>query len=78
MEGVAWRNSQRFNTNIKVGDEFEQRHLEVKFGLSKFSEPHLWGRKTDVEFFSTPNQKKMPNFEFISKSYGYFTEPPPS
>jgi hypothetical protein len=39
MEGVAQRNSQRFSTNIKAGHEFEQRHLEAKFGQSKFFEP---------------------------------------
>jgi hypothetical protein len=32
----------------------------------------------DVEFFSTQHQNKIPDFEFISKSYGRFTEPPPS
>jgi hypothetical protein len=42
MEGVAWRNSQRFNTNIKAGHEFKQRHLEVEFGQSKFFDPRHW------------------------------------
>jgi hypothetical protein len=57
MEGVAWRNLQRFSTNIKVGDKIVQRHLEVKFGQSKFSEPCLWGGGMDVEFLSTQLQK---------------------
>jgi hypothetical protein len=57
MEGVAWRKSQRFSTNIKVGHEFEQRHLEVEFGQSKFFEPRLWVGGMDVEFFSTQLQK---------------------
>jgi hypothetical protein len=55
MKGVAWRNSQRFSMNIKAGHEFEQRHLEAKFGQSKFSKPCLWRGKMDVEFF-------LPNF----------------
>jgi hypothetical protein len=48
MAGVAWRKSQRLNTNIKARHEYEQRHLEAEFGQSKFSEPHLWG---DAEYF---------------------------
>jgi hypothetical protein len=53
MEGVAWRNSQRFSTNIKAGHELEQRHLEAEFGKSKFSEPCSCQGKIDVEYFST-------------------------
>jgi hypothetical protein len=37
--------------NIKAGHDFEQRHLEAKFGQFKFSEPRPWWDKTDVEFF---------------------------
>jgi hypothetical protein len=54
MEGVAWRNSQRFNTN-KAGHRFEQKHLEAEFGQSNFSDPRF-GEKTDVEFVSTQHQ----------------------
>jgi hypothetical protein len=64
--------------DIKAGQEFEQRHLEAEFGQSKFSEPHLGSSKMDVEFFSTQLLKKIPDFEFVSKSYSRFTEPPPS
>jgi hypothetical protein len=32
----------------------------------------------DVEFFFYPTLKKIPTFEFISKCYNRFTEPPPS
>jgi hypothetical protein len=32
--------------------------------------------KNECNIFSTQFQKKLPNFEFVSKSYGYFTEPP--
>jgi hypothetical protein len=53
MAGVAWRNSQRFNTNIKAGHEFEQRHLEAEFGQSKFFEPHLW-QGNGFKFFFYP------------------------
>jgi hypothetical protein len=74
MEGVAWRNSQRFSTNIKAGHEFEQRHLEAKLGESEFSEPCLWG-KTDVFFFYPISKKYLADFEFVSKCYGHFTEP---
>jgi hypothetical protein len=31
----------------------------------------------DVDFF-LPNFNFFPDFEFVSKSYGRFTEPPPS
>jgi hypothetical protein len=37
--------------NLKAGHEFEQRHLEAKFGQSKFFEPCPWGGKMDAEFF---------------------------
>jgi hypothetical protein len=77
MGGVAWRKSQRFSTNIKVGHEFEQWHLEAEFGQSNFSEPpRPLGGKMDVEFFSIESQKKLVNFKFVLKSYGHFTEPP--
>jgi hypothetical protein len=74
MEGVAYRNLQNFSTNLKAGHEFDQRHLEAKFGQSKFSEPCLRRGKMDVEFFSIQHQF-FPGFEFISKSYGCFTKP---
>jgi hypothetical protein len=76
MAGVARRNSQRFNTNIKAGHRFEHRHLEVKFGQSKFSKPRLWRGKTDVDFFLPQIKNNLPDFKFVSKSYGRFTEPP--
>jgi hypothetical protein len=78
IEGVAWRNSQRFSTNIKAGHKFGQRHLEAEFGQSKFSKPHHWGGGDRCRIFSTQPQKKLPNFEFVSKSYDRFTEPHPS
>jgi hypothetical protein len=54
--------------NLKAGHGFEQRHLGVEFGQSKFSEPHpRGGGKTDVEFFSTQLQF-FPDFEFVLKS----------
>jgi hypothetical protein len=64
--------------NLRVGHECEQRHLEAEFGQSKFFEPCLKRGKTDVKKFSTQIFKKIPDFEFVSKSYGRFTEPPPS
>jgi hypothetical protein len=78
MAGVACRNLHKFNTNIKAGHEFEQRQLEANFGQSKFFEPCLWWRKMDVAFFLPNFFKNLPNFEFVSKSYGRFTKPPPS
>jgi hypothetical protein len=63
--------------NLKAGHEFEQRHLEAEFGQSKFFEPHLRGGgvKQMYNCFQ-PNFKKNPDFEFVSKSYNRFTEPP--
>jgi hypothetical protein len=58
MKGLAWRNSQRFDTNIKAGHKFEQRHLEAKFGQPKFSEPHLWRGKQMYNVF-------LPNLNFF-------------
>jgi hypothetical protein len=61
--------------NLKARHEFEQRHLEAKFGQPKFSKPCPRRGKMDVEFF-LPNFNFFPDFEFVSKSYGRFTEPP--
>jgi hypothetical protein len=36
MEGVAWRNLQRFSMNIKAGHEFKHSHLEAEFGKLNF------------------------------------------
>jgi hypothetical protein len=36
MEGVAWRNLQRFSMNIKAGHEFKHKHLEAEFGKLNF------------------------------------------
>jgi hypothetical protein len=77
MEGVAYKILQIFSMKHKAGHKFEQKHLEAKFGQSKFSEPHPRSGKMDVEFF-LPNFKFFPDFEFVSKTYSRFTEPPPS
>jgi hypothetical protein len=75
MAGVAWKNSQRLSTNIKAGHEFKQKHLEAEFRQSKFSEPRLWWRKTDIEFF-LPNFKKNAQFQVHIKKLQPFYQPP--
>jgi hypothetical protein len=60
MEGVAYKILQIFSMKHKAGHKFEQKHLEAKFGQSKFSEPHPRRGKMDVEFF-------LPNFKFFSR-----------
>jgi hypothetical protein len=61
--------------NLKARHEFEQRHLEAKFGQPKIFKPCPRRGKMDVEFF-LPNFNFFPDFEFVSKSYGRFTQPP--
>jgi hypothetical protein len=59
-----------------VGQDFEQRYLEAEFGQYKIFEPHPRRGKTDAEFFLP--KLNFFDFEFVSKSYGHFTEPLPS
>jgi hypothetical protein len=68
---------QSFSTNLKAGHKFEQRHLGAEFGQSKIFEPSQRRGKMDVDFFLL-NLNFFPDFEFVSKSYDHFTEPPPS
>jgi hypothetical protein len=64
--------------NLKHHPGFELGALEVKFGPLPMGKPNLGGVWLDAKFDSNQFQKKVPQSEFVCKSYDRFTKARPS
>jgi hypothetical protein len=64
--------------NLKHHSRSELCALQVEFGPLPMGKPEYGGIWWDAKFESTQFKKKVPQSEFVCKSYDHFTEARPS
>jgi hypothetical protein len=74
IEGVVYRNSTIFSTKFKAPSRLRVRCLRSQIWASSRGQPRLGWGLVGCEIWFYPISKKIPQSEFVCKSYDYFTE----